>query len=104
MDYKSYRKECFSKLNNFDRTFKPWKKWQNVKLSDISPCSTCEVSKELIARQYEVQMSGGLQEEIMQPCEHCLDNVLWRIECIEKLKWYEENDERLKHEESSLNN
>lgn len=96
MDYKTYRQDIVKKLNSFDKTFKPWKKWQNVKLSDISPCSTCDIHKELIARQYEVQISGGLQEEIMKPCEYCLDNILWRIECIEKLAWYEDKDEHLK--------
>lgn len=96
MTYQEYRKDTFKRLNQFDMTFKPWKKWQNVKLSDMCPCNTCEVSKELIARQYEVQMSGGLQEEITEPCGHCMDSVLWKIECIEKLAWYEDKDEKLK--------
>ena len=97
MDYKTYRKDTFKRVNQFDMSFKPWKKWQNVKLSDICPCKTCEVHKELIARQYEVQMSGGLQEKITEPCEHCMDNAPWTMECIEKLGWYEDNDERLKN-------
>ena len=97
MDYKTYRKDTFERVSQFDMTFKPWKKWQNAKLSDMCPCNTCEVSKELKARQYEVQMSGGLQEKITEPCEHCMDNTLWTMECIEKLGWYEDNDERLKN-------
>ena len=96
MDYKTYRRNTFKMLNQFDTAFKPWKKWQNVKLSDMCPCNTCEVSKELRKRQYEVQMSGGLQEEIMKPCEHCIDVILWKSECIEKLGWYEDNDDHLK--------
>lgn len=95
MNYQEYRKDTFKRLNQFDMAFKPWMKWQNVKLSDICPCNACEVSKELRARQYEVQMSGGLQEEITEPCGHCMDSILWKIECIEKLGWYEDNDERL---------
>lgn len=97
MNYQEYR-EIIKKVNSFDKAFRPWKKWQNVKLSDACPCSTCEVSKELRARQYEVQMSGGLQEEIMKPCEHCIDNLFWKMDCLEKLGWYEDNDERLKSE------
>ena len=96
MDYKTYVKNTYEKTSRFARVFKPWKKWQDVKLSDICPCNTCEVSKELKARQYEVQMSGGLQEEIMQPCEHCMDSTIWKMECLEKLKWYEDNDDHLK--------
>ena len=97
MDYKTYHKDTFKKVNKFDMVFKPWKKWRDVKLSDICPCNTCEVHKELIARQYEVQMSGGLLEEITEPCGHCMDSLLWKAECIEKLAWYEDNDERLKN-------
>lgn len=96
MDYKAYQKEI-KKVNQFDRVFKPWKKWQNTKLTAICPCDTCAVSKELEARQYEVQMSGGLQEEIIKSCEHCIDVTLCRLECLEKLGWYEDNDERLKN-------
>ena len=98
MDFKTYQKETLKKVNAFDSAFKPWKKWQDVKLSDLCPCNTCEVHKELAARQYEVQMSGGLQEEIMKPCEDCLDVKLWEMECVQKLVWYEANDERLKGE------
>lgn len=95
MDYKTYRQNTYENLSKFERTFKPWKKWQNVNLTLMCPCKTCEVRKELIARQYEVQMSGGLQEEIMEPCEHCIDILNWKSECIQKLAWYEEHDERL---------
>lgn len=96
MDYKTYRKDTFERLNQFDMTFKPWKKWQNVKLSDICPCNTCKVNEEIKARQYEVMMSGGLQEEITEPCRHCTEATIWKMECIEKLGWYEDNDDRLK--------
>jgi len=96
MDWKTYQRNVFDTLSSFDATFRPHNKWQDVKLSAICPCNTCEVSKELMARQYEIQMSGGLQEEITKPCEHCLDAVLWKAECVQKLAWYEEHDERLK--------
>lgn len=96
MDYKTYREDAFKRVNSFDRAFKPWKKWQDVKLTDICPCNTCAVHKELHARSYEVQMSGGLQEEITEPCKKCIDSILWKIECIEKLGWYEDNDDHLK--------
>lgn len=101
MDYKTYRKDVSEKLNQFNRTFKPWKKWQDVKLSDICPCATCKVHKELIDRQYEVQMSVGLLEEIIAPCKYCPDCISWKAECIEKLAWYEDNDERLRKENNN---
>lgn len=96
MDYKTYNSDIAQRVNSFDRVFKPWTKWENVKLSDICPCKTCAVSKELHTRRYEVQISGDLQEEITEPCKHCLDVVIWRSECTQKLAWYEDHDERLK--------
>ncbi len=96
MDFKTYMKNTYENVCNFNRVFNPWLKWKNVKLSDICPCNTCEVSIELRKRQYEVQMSGGLQEEIMKPCEHCMDSTIWKMECLEKLHWYEDNDDNLK--------
>lgn len=96
MDYKTYRKDTFERFNQFDRTFKPSKKWQDVKLSDICPCNTCYVHKEYIDRRYEFMMSEGADEELVKKCKHCIDDTLWAMECIEKLKWYEEHDERLK--------
>ena len=96
MDYKTYHKDTFKRVNKFDMAFKPWKKWQDVKLTDISPCNICSVQNKLTAHQYEIQMSGGLQEEISEPCKHCTDYTIWQIECIEKLKWYEDRDERFK--------
>ena len=34
MDYKTYRESTLERVSLFNRTFKPWKKWQNVKLTD----------------------------------------------------------------------
>ena len=89
MDYKTYRKENVKTLSQFSRTFKPWKKWQNVKLTDICPCNTCEVQKERTDRRYEFMMSAGADEHLVEKCKHCIDHINWNVECIEKLKWYE---------------
>lgn len=89
MDYKTYREENVKKLSQFDRAFKPWKKWQNVKLSDVCPCDTCDVEKEYMARRYEFMMSEGAEGELAEKCRHCIDATSWQRECIEKLKWYE---------------
>lgn len=96
MDYNTYRKETLERLSPFEIAFRPHKKWQDVKLSELCPCYTCKVHKEIIARQYEIQMSGGLDEELSKPCKHCSMHMLWETECLEKLYWYEKNDERLK--------
>lgn len=95
MDYKSFREDNFSKMSKFDFTFHPWKKWRNVKLTDICPCKNCEYYKERIDNCYVYMMSEGSDEELNKKCEHCIEHTLWTMECIEKLQWYEEKDERL---------
>ena len=96
MDYKEYRKDTFEKLSQFDMTFKPWKKWQNVKLTNLNPCYTCPVQSAYIANRYVIMMSEGADEEFVKQCQSCTDKIFWAKECLEKLKWYEDHDERLK--------
>lgn len=36
-DYREYRKDVFERVSTFDSTFKPWKKWQDVSLTDLCP-------------------------------------------------------------------
>lgn len=83
-------------MSKFDDVFRPWKKLINRKISDECPCENCEVNKDLIKYRYQVMMSGGLQEKITEPCEHCLKHTLWNIDVYTKLAWYENNDERFK--------
>ena len=97
MDYKTYQKETFEKVNVFDRTFKPWEKWQDVKLTNICPCSTCDTYKD-----YEIKaILGSIGErqyaKLPDTCP-CIDKLQWEMDCFAKLQWYEDNDERLKHE------
>lgn len=89
MGYKTYREENVKNLSQFDRAFKPWKKWQNVKLSDVCPCDTCDVEKERMARKYEFMMSEGADKKLAKKCLCCIDALNWQMECIEKLRWYE---------------
>lgn len=98
MDYKTYRKETFEKITQFDMAFKPWKKWQDVKLSDMCPCNNCVTYKEY----EEIALYGNIAErqyaELPDSCP-CMDRLHWEMECLEKLKWYEDNDERFKRKE-----
>ena len=76
MDYKSYRKDVFSKMSNFDMTFHPWKKWRNVRLTDIPPCKDCDVYKERIDNRYVYMMSDGSDEELNEMEEELRDSDL----------------------------
>ena len=97
MDYKTYRENAFQRVNQFDMAFKPWKKWQTAKLSDMCPCNACDTYKDY----EEIALYGNIAErqyaELPKSCP-CLYRLFWESECIEKLQWYEDNDERLKND------
>lgn len=95
-NFQAYRKDKFARLGIFDRTFKPWKKWEDVSLTDLCPCRTCDISKELSTNCHYYQMSGGAAEELTKKCDCCPEHAQWMMDVIEKLRWYEEHDERLK--------
>lgn len=94
MDYKTYRKETFKKVNQFDMAFKPWKKWQDVKLMDMCPCNNCDTYKDYEAKAIYGTIAERQYAELPDSCP-CIDKLHWEMECFEKLKWYEDNDERL---------
>lgn len=99
-NFKEYQKDIFTRLNQFTRAFKPWKKWEDVNLTELNPCRKCNISKELHNNSHYYQMSGGAEEELTKPCACCMDKTLWNIECFEKLVWYEDHDERLKEDKN----
>ena len=96
MDYKTYRKEIFKRVNQFDMAFKPWKKWQDVKLMDICPCNNCVTYKEYEEKALYGNIAERHYAELPNSCP-CLDKLCWQIDCMQKLIWYEDNDERLKN-------
>lgn len=93
--FKDYQNYNYANVAVFARTFKPWKKWEDVCLSDLCPCNGCDISKELSDNSRYYQMSEGAAEELTKPCKKCHAYLQWTMECLEKLKWYEEHDERL---------
>lgn len=88
--------DAFARLSTFERTFEPWKKWENVNLTNLNPCKDCSISKELGENGHYYQMSGAAMEDLTQSCHVCALHALWTLNVIEKLKWYEEQDKRLK--------
>lgn len=81
---------------DFDKAFHPEQKWQHIKLSDCSPCKDCEAQKERIDNRYLHMMSMGSDDHLVEQCRHCIKHILWVMDCVQKLKWYEGHDERLK--------
>ena len=83
-------------LCDFDAVFHPEKKWKNKRLTDSSPCKDCDTYK-----QYEMEaLYGNIAErqyaELPESCDTCIKRTLWFMDCLQKLKWYENKDETLK--------
>lgn len=81
---------------SFDRVFHPEKKWENIKLTEHCPCNECDTYKE-----YEfISRIGSIAErqyaELPDSCRVCIKRLNWEIDCMQKLKWYENRDENLK--------
>ena len=81
---------------DFDKVFHPEQKWQHIKLSDCSPCKDCEVQKEWFANGHVFRMSLGADDHLIERCKKCVKYIAWLSDCIQKLQWYEDHDERLK--------
>lgn len=85
-------------FSNFDATFRPWKKWQDKKLTAMNPCDKCEVHRDWLNRA--IYGSPAEREDAVMTvpteCKGCVDKVIWQADCLQKLKWYEDQDERLK--------
>ena len=72
-------------LCDFVRMFHPEKVWKDKKLTDMNPCEKCNTYKEA-RRNYS---------ELPDMCKYCIPKILWKVDCMEKLKWYEDNDKNL---------
>lgn len=81
---------------DFDKIFHPEIKWKDKRLTDCNPCMTCEVRKEYEKYLPQIAMSEGFANDIIENCDVCAKHILWVTGCLQKLKWYEDNDERLK--------
>lgn len=81
---------------DFDKVFHPEIEWQDVKLSDQCPCTNCEVTKERDKYLHQIAMSEGWDKEFTEKCKSCASYWLWFGKCVQKLKWYENSDERFK--------
>lgn len=84
-------------LANFDEVFNPWERLKNTKLTDHDPCKNCKVHTQWLK---EAMYGSPAQREnasrsAPEECGKCKDRIIWTIDCIQKLKMYEDRDERL---------
>lgn len=90
--------------NKLRELFKPETKWLDKRITDNDPCDACEVHKEHYERL--VYDSSATREEAAmetpEQCKHCTKKSIWISECLCKLRWYENNDLRLKEPDKEL--
>ena len=80
----------------FQDAFCPWRAYVNNSIIADIPCKNCEVLKWRKFNAEKIRMTEGFDDPIVSKCSHCLPYVKWLHICLSKLKWYEENDPRLK--------
>ena len=83
-------------MNAFDRVFKPEKQWADIKLTDTCPCNDCAVGDHIRERAVYGSVAERLYIETPAECGTCIRRLHWEMACMQKLAWYEVNDERLK--------
>lgn len=79
----------------FQDTFSPWRVYENKSIIADSPCRSCNVP-EWCRENEERRLVEGCEDLITTKCTNCLQHAKWLMVCLSKLKWYEENDPRLK--------
>lgn len=82
-------------LCNFDEVFHPEKKWEDKKLTDMCPCSTCDTYKDYHNKALYGNIAERQYAELPEKCRICVPLLNWKSDCMIKLAWYESNDERL---------
>lgn len=80
----------------FDKVFHPEKKWLDKKITDMRPCNSCEVYEDYNIRAIYGSIAERQYVERPEECRSCLKYIFWQADCLAKLSWYENNDERLK--------
>ena len=84
--------------NKLRELFCPETKWFDKRITDNNPCYTCDIHKNWLNRA--IYGNPAEREDAVintpQECMNCLKHMLWISECLCKLRWYENNDERLK--------
>ena len=90
------RYEVGKNVSRFDKIFKPWKKWQDIKLTNMCPCKECETYIEYEMKALYGNIAERQYAELPDGCRICIDRINWEMDCMAKLNWYEDHDDTLK--------
>lgn len=82
-------------MTSFDEVFKPERKWQDKRLSGNSPCNSCDTYKAYERKALYGTIAERPYAALPKSCNTCIPKLRWQMDCMSKLKWYEDHDERL---------
>ena len=77
-------------MNNFYELFHPEVKLQNKRLSGNDPCIDC-------TNIHRYHRGTALEAKILdkEKCKICIKKIQYDIDCMDKLRWYEDNDDKV---------
>ena len=80
--------------NKLYELFHPEVKLQNKRLSGNNPCIDC-------ANVHRYHRGTALETEILdkEKCNGCMKKIQYDVDCMDKLRWYEDNDDRVSNME-----
>jgi plasmid rolling circle replication initiator protein Rep len=87
----------FSKANEFDKAFKLGKLFDDINLSENSPCITCDNKKAYDKYcgddgQYHICLDRDIAElNYFEDCKSCIKKINYDISCKAKLAEYEKH-------------
>jgi hypothetical protein len=81
---------------DFNAVFYPENLLVNVRLTDICPCNDCTVNEEYRIKKLYGSIAERQYASLPEYCDTCRKRISWFTKCLQKLEWYERNDERLK--------
>ena len=81
---------------DFDKIFHPELRWENRKLTDACPCRVCETFKDYEEKALYGSVAERQYATLPENCEFCMPKINWQTDCMTKLRWYEDHDERLR--------
>lgn len=78
-------------MTSFNDVFHPEKKLKNKRLTGNSPCIDCP-------NVHRYHRGTSITEEVIDKdkCDNCIVELNYHMDCMIKLKWYEDNDEKVK--------
>ena len=83
-------RKLYIMANKLYELFHPEVKLQNKRLSGNDPCIDC-------VNVHRYHRGTALETKILvkEKCNGCMKKIQYDVDCMDKLRWYEDNDEKV---------